>query len=117
MKLTKEQAIAEHRKMWRWIAEETEKQKRCITKLKYCLLHLRNRSEFPLHECFCCEYDYCTDNNNMCQSCPIDWGVCATELMCEYGLFGQWHTAVKNHNYEMAAELARRIAELPERSI
>ena len=28
MKLTREEAISEHRKMWNWIADEIEKEKR-----------------------------------------------------------------------------------------
>lgn len=35
MKLTREQAIKEHRKMWRWIAEETENRRYCVSKTKY----------------------------------------------------------------------------------
>lgn len=31
MELTREQAIAEHRKMWYWIAEETERRKEKYT--------------------------------------------------------------------------------------
>ncbi len=32
MELTKEEAIANHRKMWNWIAEETLKQERKVEK-------------------------------------------------------------------------------------
>ena len=37
MRLTREQAIAEHRKMWNWIADETEKLKRRVGEREYFL--------------------------------------------------------------------------------
>lgn len=57
MKLTKQQTIEGHRKMWNWIADEIEKRRRtvCIVELKmeYCKNnHLELRKW-----CFCCEYN------------------------------------------------------------
>ena len=34
MKLTKSEAVQEHRKMWNWIADETEKQERIVLEEK-----------------------------------------------------------------------------------
>lgn len=34
MKLTKSKAVREHRKMWNWIAGETEKQERIVLEEK-----------------------------------------------------------------------------------
>jgi len=53
-KLTKEQAIAEHRKMWRWIAKETKKQQRIIGKEEY--LERYFPEDYIYNGCFCCEY-------------------------------------------------------------
>ena len=33
--MTKQEAIENHRKMWEWIAEETQKQRRCVSKAEY----------------------------------------------------------------------------------
>lgn len=68
MELTREEAISEHRKMWNWIADEIEKEKRDgiqWLKNKYCAqnnLELRS-------DCFCCEY---TQRN--CSACPDSMG-------------------------------------------
>ena len=125
MKLTREQAIAEHRKMWRWIAEETEKQKRCMGKedyiyfSEYCTI-----AEDLLHNCFCCEYAYITANSdldNMCKFCPIDWRSSETKYMCELKTADEdnfhylWCDARADRDWELASKLARQIAELPER--
>ena len=52
--LTREQAIAEHRKMWNWIADNLESMKMSVYTLKqmYC-----NENEWNLlHNCFLCDY-------------------------------------------------------------
>ena len=127
MKLTKEQAITEHRKMWRWIAEETEKRKRAVKKLEYLYIH--GFYEDIAFDCFCCEYDdqqHCIQQSYFpdCYFCPIDWDSAATSYMCkdltnmddDYGLFAEWIEAVKCDDWRTAAALARQIAELPERA-
>jgi len=128
MKLTKQQAITEHRKMWRWIAEETEKRKQIVKKSEYLYIHGFN--EFIACNCFCCEYEEqqcCKQQSNFpnCHFCPIDWNSAATSYMCkdltdmddDYGLFAEWEDAVEYGDWQTAAALARQIAELPEREI
>lgn len=127
MKLTKEQAITEHRKMWRWIAEETEKRKQIVKKLEYLYIH--GFYEDIAYDCFCCEYDkqQCKQQSNFpdCHFCPIDWNSAATSYMCkdltdmddDYGLYAKWTNAAENNDWQTAAALARQIAELPEREI
>lgn len=109
MKLTKQQAIEGHRKMWNWIADEIEKRKRvCIIidlKMQYCEdndLTLKNG-------CFCCEYD---DMNYGCVKCPLDWGkgkYCSTD---KYSLYTRVAYA---DTWQEQAGLARQIANLPEK--
>ena len=69
IKLTKQQAIEGHRKMWNWIADEIERQKSecCIPLLKQCYCY-KNKLTL-IEDCFCCEY-----NNHYikCQKCPLD---------------------------------------------
>ena len=128
--LTKERAIKEHRKMWNWIADQLENgRSMTIGTLKevYC-----DENEFDiLNNCFCCEFDakqslYC------CENCPILWGTenIVHDYYCETGMtdyktetyFGEetglWMLAENltlEHRYKEAAEIARQIANLPER--
>lgn len=70
MELTREEAISEHRKMWNWIADEIEKEKRdqdiLDLKEEYC-----NREGYNdiRSDCFCCGY-----TKYICDYCPIEWG-------------------------------------------
>lgn len=125
--LTKEQAIAEHRKMWRWIAEETEKRREIVYKGEYLIKYFPDDDIY--YSCFCCEYaiqkmlfenDRGSKIDNKCTFCPIDWGGEVNAFMCERkdlstknrGLYFLW---VRTNDWKEAAELAREIAELPER--
>ena len=119
MKLTKSQAIAEHRKMWNWIADETEKRGTIVIKSDYFSEH--GIAIIPPFECYCCEY--ATETRNGCGNCPIDWGADTDSLMCmdKYthydgqGLYNQWLDAKEYGELEDAICLAREIAQLAER--
>ncbi|MCI5891797.1 MAG: hypothetical protein MRZ66_00100 [Clostridiales bacterium] len=113
LNLTKAQTIAEHRKMWHWIADETKKQGRKVWKDEYfeaMNIPLENR---PDNECYCCDYANCE-----CTECPIEWGGEVGTCLDRYtygdreGLYTQW---ANTNDPEEAARLARKIAELPER--
>lgn len=114
MKLTKEQAVEEHRKMWNWIAEETEKRRAVITKEDYL------REFYPDEEiknvCFCCQYACQLADLVLCDYCPIDW---ANEEGCLwYGsAYEKWRRSKHMGNWRQAAAFAREIAELPERDV
>lgn len=109
MKLTKQQAIEGHRKMWNWIADTIEKKKTvcCIPELKrdYCF---ENNLTLSCN-CFCCEYN---SHTQACKKCPLDWGKtrsCSTNeksLYCRITYCELWKEQV---------DLARQIANLPER--
>lgn len=114
MNLTFDQAIEEHRKMWNWIANETLKRKRVITKKDY----LYRYPDLDLeNECFLCEYVF----NNMncdCDYCPVTWRnsddsgkyCCSTDA-----LYLKFTIARDNNDHKEAAIIARKIAELPSR--
>lgn len=114
LNLTKQQAITEHRKMWNWIADETKKCGRKVSKEEYFIamdIAFENR---PETYCYCCDYV-----NGACIKCPIEWGggcyrgCCDKDAMFDdKGLYAQWANA---DNPEKAAQLAREIAKLPER--
>jgi len=145
MKITKEQAIIEHRKMWQRIAKETNKQKRVVAIEEYF------KKYFPysvLNNSFCCEYGYhksvnkkfkrlicsikkwlkynifCFDNCKYCSqlscfSCPIDWGNETDYQMCynktHHDGNGLYAIWCRTEDWKKAAKLAEQIAELPER--
>lgn len=124
MNLTKDQAIKEHRKMWNWIAEQYKHgNTRVVYELKkeYCSWY----GIEILHDCFCCEYAFnvCV-HENRCKYCPIVWGTehlhegwfCERTLDSEQGLYGKlFNLTLNKFEPEDAYELAKHIAELPER--
>lgn len=98
-------------------------------------------NEDVLHNCYCCEYANEKSNDPSCYTCdicPILWGSenKGLNIFCETGLvlsdcipewyydgfkdpdIGLWLLAdilTKCYMYEQAAEIARKIANLPER--
>lgn len=128
--ITKEQAIQEHRKMWNWIADETEKTRVRHTKLNYILNNTTMHDRLYLIEhasCFCCVYGH---NKHMqdchsgskCDHCPLEWGSDLDRYMCTSmyspndgkGLYTKWYDAP---NIETTVKYARQIANLPKRNI
>lgn len=115
MKLTREEAILWHRKMWNWIADwvEEKREYQDINDLKeeYC-----SRECYCVrHDCFCCEYASCN-----CDFCPIEWGNDLKDFMCldqynEEDNKGLYSLCCDEKDWEEQAELARKIANLPER--
>ena len=131
--LTREQAIIEHRKMWNWIAEQLEMQPsddKCnvniyFLKVKYCEINgfTREKKGKPEHYCFCCQYAFSLYD---CRECPLYWETenSIREYFCEYGMkydnilpnVGLWSILYKaDLTYKEAAEIAKQIANLPEK--
>lgn len=119
-KLTREQALFEHRKMWNWIADETLKRKVCVTKEDYFETFKNEYSDKIESNCWCCEYIKNKYGFRKCSKCIIDWNKCGepVSFICMSGLFGKWFDLViiyyKSNDYEKASDLARQIASLPE---
>lgn len=128
IRITKEQAITEHRKMWNWIADETEKRQQIVNKTDYFEEHENEFSKEMLKtidshcNCFCCLYNNTQSNSKdgkNCNNCPLEWESEVSISMCsdskeendECGLYSLW----QNSDYSTAAELARKIANLPEK--
>lgn len=126
MKLTREEAIENHRKMWNWIADETEKRKRKVEKIEYFDEHMLDLDFCFLH-CYCCQYVYGDDGDyavlfTKCDLCPIEWGVKMKNcIFDEYCLNGDSpflkFVDTCSGDYKTAAKYAREIANLPERKI
>lgn len=96
--------------MWNWIADEIEMRKKVLDivdlKLEYCVyndLYLKS-------SCFCCEY-----NNGIytCEHCPLMWGEFNT--CCNNTETGMYDRVVYTSTWQVQAEIARQIANLPER--
>lgn len=126
MKLTREQAIKEHRKMWNWLAEHPEKWKNDYFEIHHEQLgHINN-------DCFLCEYDYQNEGKYCCEECIIDWGDtggCMSttsdlglytvyyELKCLLDNISQnsvWSKDIIQGLHLIISCTARAIAELPE---
>ena len=105
-KMTREEAIKNHRKMWRWLAKNPEKWKTDYLE--------KFDPEADLDEdCYLCEY-VAENHNGICRSCPVAWpgGTCHAP---HRGLYFKWIVAKGEERYSLSAELARQIAELPEK--
>ena len=119
MELTFEEAIENHRKMWNWISDETEKRKRIITKEHY--FKENKIIEDVFERCFCCEYGGQKANRYLgtdkCEFCPLYWGVDNCEE--ENSPYENWKDCQKIDflNWKLAAKYAREIANLPARKL
>lgn len=109
MKLTKQQAIEGHRKMWNWIADEIEKRKcECdIPLFKQCY-YCENKLTL-ISNCFCCEYNV---GIKECLKCPLDW--IETSHCCDNDN-SLYYKLTRSESWQEQVDLARKIANLPER--
>ena len=103
--MTREEALENHRKMWNWIADETEFQKRKVYVNEY-LFKDKNNPIKLLNGDYLCEY---TKVN--CYKCPIDWN--DKEFCCKKDTsYDKW---CECNTWEGAEMYAREIANLPEK--
>lgn len=65
-KLTKEKALEHHRQLWNYIADESERTKKPVTKIQ-AFIHF-GWNVFTTSLCWCCEY--CGAH---CYMCPVEW--------------------------------------------
>ena len=123
--MTREQAIKWHRRMWNWIADNL-KEGNYIADIKeqYIYDHKEELKlegidyDGVLHNCFLCHYDAEQKKPSIkCFHCPLDWGKSET---CEgsgydMGLYTRLVRTGKIENVKWAKEIAREIANLPEK--
>lgn len=115
MNLTREKAIAEHRKMWNWIADRIEKGKNFvdIDERKDQYLEKLKIQIYPVESCFLCEYANRKKGKRYqkpCRFCPVenpDGDGC---------LGGLYYAVCRAETWQEQAALARQIANLPERT-
>lgn len=119
--LTKEEAVRRHRKLWNKIAEL------CtggfgVFEIKGMALNALGYHDafyYPTNRCWACEYAIYNathlhgTNKGICCFCPLKW---KTELCHDKGgEYDIWRRYMRGGNYEKAAEMARVIANLPEK--
>ena len=106
--MTKQEAVANHRKMWNWIADQIEERKQAIN-----IEELKRRYTQDVYgktismDCFCCEYDDEHDGYS-CSHCPVVWPNRTCDLL--------YYVCSKSADYEDQAMIKRKIANLPEKS-
>lgn len=118
MELTREQAIAEHRKMWNWIADKIEstEQVNDIFELKFIyVMDISKISVLPNHLCYMCE-----TTGKDCRKC-LDWPSNTTDMSCVYfdskdNYKGLYSLCKDAKTWKEQATIARQIANLPERT-
>lgn len=131
--MTKQNAVENHRKMWRWIAEqnrliaENKTNREPVTKEHYFKAHRISPKEIPVHYCYACKYaitkSYEHADSNHCNYCPIDWtnkGNIESEICVPQGgtsLYNLFAKARRMHDASACAKIAKQIADLPERNV
>lgn len=123
--LTRKKAIENHRVMWNKVAELLEEshkkgegylgipmyKQQALKELGY------DYDNMPNSYCWCCEYDSLPKFKNAykCDNCPLTWGDAG--CCCDsHSIYSILIRRVKDGVYDEAAELARQVANLPERT-
>ena len=122
MKLTKEQAIINHRKMWNWTADKTEERGKKVLEPEY--FRKNQIADSVENYCYCCEFAKqfkCISGSIpwTCTLCPIDWDSKDSCPCCHpayigkgKGLYARW---IDSRSTVTSIQLAREIAYLPEK--
>lgn len=112
MKLTRLEAIEQHRDMWNRIYKYCNERYDSKTvpnarEIKTIILKEMNGGNMPIlcSDCYLCEYV----GEEGCQKCPLEWGI----RCCAVG--GLYNQFVNAKNYKEAAYFALRIRDLRER--
>ena len=119
--MEKDEAVRKHREMWNAIADKIEARKHGIDIYKE---KCRIAGRGILNNCFCCEFartEYDEYDVPNCDICPMIWPSDSEDFMCKdtgnehYG-GGLYQKCVDSVvDWEKQAQLARQIANLPEK--
>ena len=116
--MEKDEAVRKHREMWNAIADKIEARKHGIDIYKE---KGRIAGRGILNNCFCCEFARTEYDVPNCDICPMIWPSDSEDFMCEdtgnehYG-GGLYQKCVDSVvDWEKQAQLARQIANLPEK--
>lgn len=125
--LTRKQVMKRHRELWNKVAELLEESHELseghssiVSYKRDALVQLGyEECEMPKECCWLCEYDFSPKFKNVpkCENCLIgDWGNGAEHCCRDGSLYQAVITRIKLGEYKKASELARQIANLPERT-
>lgn len=113
--MTFEEAVVNHRKMWNWIADETERRQDIVDKRDYFDAH--NIPPYSVdNRCYCCAYVCGLPEEVLHISCgelcPVVWNPDRSHASCiSFGTaFTNWASAAA---WRDRARYAREIADLP----
>lgn len=114
MLITKREAIIRHKNKWNWIADETLKRGRKVEIKEYFDTFYGPFDRIPHNNSYCCDYAYWKANNNesICNVCPIEW---KGETCPRPNSLRRKYRDCASYDYLLAAQIAKEIAELPER--
>ena len=107
--MTREEALAGHRKLWNEIADMIERGVALPTINDYKINALKAIGEKRILICYC----YLCDFALTCADCPVRWD----GATCRDNEYRDFYIQLKDKNYTKAAFLARTIANLPERVV
>lgn len=118
--MTREEALAGHRRLWNEIADMIESGVRFFTADEYkedALFRIGETNEIETH-CYCCHYA-----KGNCHVCPVVWNNEdeSEDIMCDDyhengdGEYAEFMKFIRKRDYPAAAQIARKIANLPER--
>lgn len=102
--MTRDEAISKHRKMWDWISKHLGKSEEDYLE--------KFDPEAELYGyCYLCEYTK-KHYGEGCENCQFE----CSRVLCSFdGIYTTWCRMMGDRDYVRAAELAKKIAELPER--
>lgn len=109
VKLTRKQAVENEKRKWLHIAEKTRLEKRCVDE-EEAIKGIWGDVKVLGRSWHC---EYVDQLDSCCDSCPVVWGNAGED--CESSEFGKWRDAYFDDDWERAADLAEKIANLPER--
>lgn len=118
--MTRKEALTGHRRLWNEIADMIESGVRFFASNQYkeeALFRIGETNELKAN-CYCCQY---TKGN--CHACPVVWNGedISEDAMCENyngtenGEYAEFKEFIYLRNHPAAAQIARKIANLPER--
>lgn len=116
-----------HRKLWNWIADETERTHKCVDKWD-AFEHFGWRKSINT-QCWACQYirwrrKYRPSEIDCDDLCIVDWGVsertgksmcCVLNEPFDLSAYELWSACLHDQDWRKAAKVARIIANMPER--
>jgi hypothetical protein len=102
---TKEYYIKKHREVWKWLAENPDKEKAQWPGWK--------PGEHIANDCFLCCYVDKLENNS-CKNCPLDWTI-TKECMDTLPTLSYYFLYEEALSPKLKTEYAKIIANLPEK--